>query len=365
MKSVIMLFLVWLLDVEGLHVAHEPIPLCDQHFFMQSSIHHDRLNCCHHLSNWRMPALGQYLVSRQLVVSDVGPSRVCFQSISRKQRHFYAHLDNLQFNYPVNQSCKHFVAVIGHAWGMFSSLHQVVNWMGYSAANNLTLCVKTTRSAYMPSNNFTVEFGCTMWECYFIPWSRCPDRCFTDEEKISKSHFPPEPSMITLARRFKVQVAHFHSFMARWVYSQPLHIHQSFLPMTQALPRQYVSVHVRWGDKLSTFEATKKPLSVYAKMAAHMAKSLNTTNLYLSSTDSEARSQFPRVWPHPLYVSLAKVVLEGFTSGSGEQNALSILEDVHVMLGGSGVVVSFSSNIGRWCNEWSGRRINFKIVSVD
>ena len=217
--------------------------------------------------------------------------RSLLQPLHREQdfeEHSYAQADRLLFErfraLQLRAPSRDKTMVVRWArWGLFMGLNVLAKVVVAALASNQTICLVSPQTdgrwPYHPSAAFEKEHECYSYNCYFTfsGVSMFPDGCASlmaegvkpeqvlDFDLRGNDPFPPAKS--SPSGRFKGALLHLglqcnvsngaiRSMTTRWIFT-PTELVMDYvnrrhpnLHVEKPFPAQYVSMHIRWGDKV-------------------------------------------------------------------------------------------------------------------
>lgn len=284
-------------------------------------------------------------------------------------------------------------------WGLFSALNTLARTILHAVAADATLCLRAERAGpngwpYFPSPRFEARHNCSSFACYldvaggvdlFPPgcdgaWARARGRGAEPQFNLVR-----DGSLAALRRRFGGGASphELRGIVARWLFvpaaATRAHVaaQRARVGLDGAAP--WVSLHVRWGDKLNE-EGRRVGADEFVAAARPMMRRANASRLFLATSSPRAVAEVRGALapterlcvPNLTRVSddAARRHKNHFLAEAAapESSFLDAYSDVWTILQGAGAVVTYSSNIGRFVYWHNLRRIDrgdFAIASLD
>ena len=290
-------------------------------------------------------------------------------------------------------------------WGLFMGMNALAKAVLWTMATNTTLCLISPGPKYWPyhpSKDFETSHGCTSYECYFsFNVSLFPPGCRRLQASGAKvlsndfdlrgfitngNDFPPihgtRGTMEYLQHHYRVHSNILRSMVTRWLFAPSIHTlnHIDARQRMLKLPSRYVSVQIRWGDKVN-MEAKKISASEYVTAARQLATDDSAKrSIFLATSSPTALSEVRQVLrtEETMYSINSSHVPDEKAAGHSnfwissaitpDANFFEVFSDIWAVTHGEGAVVTYSSNIGRWVWWYRLFEINrglFQITSLD
>jgi len=129
--------------------------------------------------------------------------------------------------------------------------------------------------------------------------------------------------------------------------------------------REYVAVHIRWGDKIIK-ESKKVEAPRYVEAAEALAAEIGVNTVLIVTAEADAVDAVRQEIQGNYSTSNLTYIFPNYYSAYDE--ALDYISDIMLLTSGRGAIVTYSSNMGRlvyYLSHQSILRQEFDIVSMD